>query len=229
MKQFALCSLLLLGAARVLCSEPTPPAVAVPTADIVKVLLNQAAASAVSTLGRADGFMGDSEVRIPLPGKLQKASKTLRKLGASKQTDALQLAMNRAAEAAMPEAREVLLDAIRQLDIADAAAIVSGPANAATEYFRRTMSDQLAEKLLPVVDRTTADVQLARQYEAVTAKASALGVLDDKDISLEGYVSRKALDGLFVMMAREEAAIRSNPQGQIESLRQQVFGTTATQ
>lgn len=221
-------SMLLMGAARVSCGEPATT-VAVPTADIVKALLNQAASSAVSTLGRTDGFMGNPQVRIPLPGRLQKASKALHKLGASKQTDALQLAMNRAAEAAVPEARGLLLDAIQQLSIADAAAIVSGPANAATEYFRRTMEDQLTARLLPIVDKATTEMQLARQYEAMTAKASALGVVDDKDLNLDGYVTRKAMDALFLMMAREEAAIRSNPQGQIEALRQQVFGAAAAQ
>ena len=206
-RRFAVLFLLLLGAAASPCAEPLRTAA--PAADMVRVLLNDAAGSAVSALGRTDGFMGNPDVRIPLPGKLQKASKTLRKLGANKQTDALQLTMNRAAEAAVPEARALLLEAIRQLNIADAAALIGGPADAATEYFRRATSDQLIEKLLPVVYKTTSEVQLASQYEAVVAKASALGIMDDKDFSLEGYVTRKTLDGLFLMMAREEAAIRS--------------------
>jgi hypothetical protein len=195
------------------------------TADALKVALEQAATKAASSLGRPDGFMGNPEVRIPLPDKLEKAAKKLRKVGMAKQTDALQLAMNRAAEAAVPEARVLFVDAIRQMSVADAVALLRGPEDAATQYFRGAMSDKLAERFQPIVSKATENVQLARQYNDVAGRASALGLVDQKDANLDAYVTRKALDGLFLVMAREEAAIRKNPMGQADALLRRVFGS----
>jgi Protein of unknown function (DUF4197) len=204
-----------LGAAALTSAENT---------DGLKAALTQAASVAVSTLGKADGFMGNPEVRIPLPGKLQKASKTARKLGLGKQTDALVLAMNRAAEAAVPEAKDLLVQSVKQMSVSDALRILKGPENAATEYFRKEMSGKLSERFLPIVGKATADVQLADRYNDVAGRASALGLLDARDANLDAYVTRKALDGLFLVMAREEAAIRKNPLGQASSLLRKVFG-----
>jgi hypothetical protein len=190
----------------------------------LKGALEQAVATSVASLGKADGFMANPQVRIPLPSKLQKAGKALRKLGKSKQVDALELAMNRAAEAAVPQARALLVDSVRQMSFSDALAILGGPQDAATQYFRQTMTEPLTEKFLPVVAKATADVQLARYYKEAAAKASALGLVDERDASLDAYVTRKALDGLFLTMAKEEAAIRSDPLGQANMLLRKVFG-----
>jgi len=195
------------------------------TADGLKAALNQAVSTAVSTLGRPDGFLGNPEVRIPLPGKLAKAAKKLRKLGMAKQTDALELAMNRAAEAAVPEAKALFVDAIRQMSVADAVGLLRGPDDAATQYFRGAMSEKLAERFQPIVGKATQSVQLAKQYNEVAGRASSLGLIDQKDASLDAYVTRKAMDGLFLVMAREEAAIRKNPLGQANALLRKVFGT----
>jgi Protein of unknown function (DUF4197) len=192
--------------------------------DGLKAALTQAANVAVSQLGKADGFLGNPEVRIPLPGKLQKARKTARKLGMSKQIDGLETAMNRAAEAAVPEAKELFVQSIRQMSVKDALSIIKGPENAATEYFRAAMSDKLTEKFLPIVSKSTANVQLAQQYKGVAKKASSLGLIDSEDASIDTYVTRKALDGLFLVMAKEEAAIRKDPLGQASSLLRKVFG-----
>ncbi|MEO6080430.1 MAG: DUF4197 domain-containing protein [Steroidobacteraceae bacterium] len=193
--------------------------------DGLKAALTQAAGVAISTLGKTDGFMADPEVRIPLPGKLQKASKTARKLGLGKQIDALTLAMNRAAEAAVPESREMLMQSIKQMSVKDAVGVLKGPENAATEYFRKSMSDKLGEKFLPIVRKATADVKLAEVYKDVAGKASALGLIDSSDASIDAYVTRKTLDGLFLVMAREEAAIRKNPLQQANALLRKVFGS----
>ena len=195
------------------------------TADGLKAALNQAVATAVSTLGKTDGFMGNPEVRIPLPGKLQRAAKKLRKLGMAKQTDALELAMNRAAEAAVPEAKALFVDAIKQMSVTDAVGLLRGPDDAATQYFRGAMSDKLAERFQPIVNKATESVQLAKQYNDVVGRASALGLVDQKDASLDAYVTHKAMDGLFLVMAREEAAIRKNPLGQASALLRKVFGS----
>jgi hypothetical protein len=194
------------------------------SSDGLKAALSQAANVAIASLGKTDGFMGNPEVRIPLPGKLQKATKTLKKLGLGKQTDALTLAINRAAEAAVPEARALFVDSIRQMSVADAVNILKGPEDAATRYFRDAMTDKLTQKFLPVVSKATAEVQLAQRYNDVAGKASALGLVDERDANLDAYVARKALDGLFLTMAREAAAIRRNPMGQANSLLRKVFG-----
>lgn len=194
------------------------------TTDGLRAALNQAVTTAVTTLGRTDGFMGNPEVRIPLPGKLEKAAKKLRKLGMAKQTDALELAMNRAAEAAVPEAKALFVDAIKQMSVKDAIALVRGPDDAATQYFRAAMSGKLEERFLPIVGKATENVQLAKQYSDVVGRASKLGLVDQKDASLDAYVTRKAMDGLFLVMAREEAAIRKNPLGQASALLRKVFG-----
>jgi hypothetical protein len=106
----------------------------------------------------------------------------------------------------------------------DALSILRGPADAATQYFRTTMTPQLTEAFLPIVGKTTAQLDLAKTYDAVASKASVVGLVDSRDASLDAYVTRKALDGLFLMMAREEAAIRKDPLGQADALLRRVFG-----
>jgi hypothetical protein len=195
------------------------------SADGVKAMLTQAAETAVSQLGKVDGFVGNPEVHIPLPGKRQKASKAARKLGLGKQIDALELAMNRAAEAAVLEVKELLLQSIKQMSVKDALDIIRGPDDAATEYFRRSMSATLTEKFRPRVSKATADVELAAKYKTVASKASSLGLIDSSDADLDTYVTRKTLDGVFLVMAKEEAAIRKNPMTQASMLLRKVFGS----
>jgi hypothetical protein len=190
----------------------------------LKTALNQAVEVAVTSLGKTDGFLGNPEVRIPLPGKLEKARKTLKKIGLGKQTDELAMAMNRAAEAAVPEAKALFIDSIKQMTVTDALAILSGPQDAATQYFRTSMTEKLTQRFLPIVGKATQKVKLAQQYNEVAGKVSSLGLVDPKDANLDSYVTRKALDGLFVTMAKEEATIRKNPLGQASSILQKVFG-----
>jgi hypothetical protein len=190
----------------------------------LRAALTQGAGAAVGKLGVVDGFLGNPKVRIPLPGKLAKAEKTLKMLGLGKQTDELKTAMNRAAEAAVPEAKVILVDAVKKMTLQDAASILTGPDDAATQYFKRTTSENLTAKFLPIVTRATAKVDLASRYNTVAGKAVDLGLVDRSDATIESYVTRKALDGLFLMMADEEKAIRTNPVGQASKLLQKVFG-----
>jgi hypothetical protein len=185
--------------------------------------LTQGAQAAVATLGKTDGFLGNPKVRIPLPGKLAKADKMLRTLGMGAQSDALITAMNRAAEAAVPEARTLLVDAVKQMSVQDAAGILTGGPDSATQYFRGKTSASLAAKFLPIVRKSTQKVDLAARYDAVAGKAAALGLIDAKDASVENYVTQKALDGLYTMIGEEEAAIRADPMGQASKLLQKVF------
>lgn len=192
--------------------------------DGLKTALTQAAQVAVANLGKQDGFLGNPEVRIPLPGKLEKAEGVLKMLGANKQTDALVTAMNRAAEAAVPEARQLLVDSVKQMSVQDAMGILTGGEDSATQYFRRTTSEKLAARFTPIISKETRKVQLAQRYNDVAGKASQLGLVDAKDANLDSYVTNKALDGLFLMMAKEEAAIRKDPLGQASGILRKVFG-----
>jgi hypothetical protein len=190
----------------------------------LKTALTQAAQVAVANLGKTDGFLGNPEVRIPLPGKLEKAQKTLKMLGLNKQSDELVTAMNRAAEAAVPEAKALLVDSVKQMSVTDAVGILTGGPDAATQYFRRTTTEKLTQRFLPIVGKATQKVQLAQRYNDVAGRLTQLGLVSEKDANLDSYVTNKALDGLFLMMAKEEAAIRKDPMGQTSGILKKVFG-----
>jgi hypothetical protein len=190
----------------------------------LRTALDQAAKLAIDRLGRPDGYLADPQVRIPLPGKLGKAQKTLKALGLGPQADALVTAMNRAAEAAVPEARAVFAESIRKMTVQDAVGILTGPDDAATQYFRRTMSASLTQRFLPIVAKATRQVDLAQRYDRVAERAVKLGLVGRDEASLDAYVTQQALDGLFLKMAQEEAAIRANPLGQSSAILKKVFG-----
>ncbi len=190
----------------------------------LKEALTQGVGKAVSALGTANGFFGNKEVKIPLPKSLQKIEKGMKLMGMGKQSDELILKMNRAAEAAVPEAKKLLVDSIKQMSVADAKAILTGPQDAATQYFKRTTSKQMGEKFLPIVTKATENVQLAASYNKYAEMGSKFGVVKKEDANIEQYVTNKALDGLYLMIAKEEAAIRKDPLGQASSLLKKVFG-----
>jgi hypothetical protein len=224
LRTLSLCALLVAVSGPVSASSALD---AISTKDQVAALrtaLTQGATAAVGKLGVVDGFLGNPKVCIPLPGKLAKAEKTLKMLGLGKQTDELKTAMNRAAEAAVPEAKTILVDAVKKMNVQDAASILTGGNDAATQYFKRTTSDKLSTAFLPIVTKATTKVDLASRYDAVAGKAADLGLVDRSDATIESYVTRKALDGLFVVMAEEEAKIRTDPVGQASKLLQKVFG-----
>ena len=190
----------------------------------LKEALTQGVGKAVSTLGVTDGFFGNKEVKIPLPKSLKKIEKGMKLMGMGKQSDELVLKMNRAAEAAVPEAKALLVDSIKQMSLADAKAILTGPQDAATQYFKRTTSKQMGEKFLPIVTKATENVKLAESYNKYAEMGSKFGVVKKEDANINQYVTNKALDGLYLMIAKEEAAIRKDPLGQASSLLKKVFG-----
>ena len=190
----------------------------------LKEALTQGVSKAVSMLGATDGFMGNSEVKIPLPSSLEKAQKMMKMMGMGKQSDELVLKMNRAAEAAVPEAKALLVDSIKKMSVEDAKSILTGPQDAATQYFKKTTSEKMAAKFLPIVEKATANVQLADSYNKYAEQGSKLGLVKKEDANINQYVTRKALDGVYLMMAKEEAAIRQDPIGQGSSLLKKVFG-----
>lgn len=190
----------------------------------LKEALVKGAGNAVNKLGKADGFLGNDKVKIPLPDSLQKVDGMLRKFGMSKYADELVVTMNRAAEAAVPEAKELLVMAVKDMSVQDAKGILSGGSTAATEYFRGKTSQPLVEKFLPIVQKATAKVKLADKYNQFAGKATKFGLVDEKQANLENYVTQKTLDGLLVMMSEEEKAIRADPVGQTSKLLSKVFG-----
>ena len=191
----------------------------------LKEALTQGVIKAVASLGAADGFFGNSSVKIPLPDSLKKIQKGMKFMGMGKQSDELVLKMNRAAEAAVPEAKTLLVDSIKKMSLADAKAILTGSQDAATQYFKKTTSAQMGEKFLPIVTKATANLQLADSYNKYAEIGSKFGVVKKEDANINQYVTKKALDGVYYMVAQEEAAIRKDPLGQASSLLKKVFGS----
>jgi len=173
--------------------------------------LTQGAKTSVSTLARKDGFLGNSRVRIPLPENLQKADRIMRKIGMEKYSDELITSMNRAAEAAVPEAKNLLVGAIRKMTVTDARNILTGGDDAATRYFRQSTETELTAKFTPIVGKAMEKVRLAETYDRFAGKGAEFGLMDKRDARLEDYITRKAMDGLFLIMAEQEKAIRDHP------------------
>ena len=190
----------------------------------VKEALAKGADYAVSSLGTPNGFLGNGKVRIPLPGALQKAESALRMLGMGQQADQLIETMNHAAENAVAEARPILADSIRKMTVKDAKGILTGGDDSVTQYFKRTSTEQLTVKFKPIVKASTQKLQLADQYNKVAGKAASAGLIDAKDADIDSYVTQKAMDGLFLMIAEEEKKLRSNPLAAGSAVLQKVFG-----
>lgn len=190
----------------------------------VRAALERGANAAVAQLGRSDGFLGNPKVRIPLPGHLKDAAKMLKFAGQQRKVDELVTAMNRAAEAAVPEARTLLVRAVKDMSVDDALKIVRGGETSVTDYFSGKTREPLGAAFLPIVTRETEKVSLAQRYNAVAAKAQGLGLVDKDEANVEKYVTGKALDGLYLMIGEEEKKIRSDPLKTGSDILKKVFG-----
>jgi hypothetical protein len=190
----------------------------------VREALRRGAEAAVANLGRTDGFLGNKAVRIPLPGYLADAGKLMRTFGQGKRVDELETAMNRAAEAAVPAARQLLVDTVRAISVEDALKIVKGGDTSVTAFFQRKTRVPLGEQFLPIVTQATEKVSLADKYNRVAAKAQGVGLIKPEDASIQHYVTRKALDGLYWMIGEEEKKIRQDPVGTGSAILKKVFG-----
>ncbi len=177
----------------------------------LKAALEKGSGVAVDLLGKTDGFFGNEAVKIPLPDSLKKTQKLMRGIGMGKYADELELTMNRAAEAAVPEAKKLFVDAIKKMSVQDAKGILTGGQTAGTDYFKRSTSDQLRQKFLPIVKNATAKVKLADKYNQYAQKGVQFGLVKKDQANLDDYVTQKALDGLFYMVAEEEKQIRQDP------------------
>ena len=180
--------------------------------------------AAVAKLGKEDGFFGDSRIRIPLPPSMKSAEAVMHSIGMGKQVNDLELRMNRAAEAAVPRAKPLLVDAVKKMSVQDAKGILTGGKDSATQYFKRTTTEPLAEKFKPIVKRAMAKVRLAQKYNEIAASGAKVGLVKEEDAHLEDYVTRKTLEGLFVVIADEEKKIRENPAGAASAVVKKVFG-----
>ncbi|MGC2518922.1 MAG: DUF4197 domain-containing protein [Burkholderiales bacterium] len=190
----------------------------------LKEALTQGSQAAVRRLGVENGFFGNERVKIPLPESLKKAEKVMRSVGMGRHADELVLRMNRAAEAAAPEAKALFVDAVKKMSVQDAKGILTGGDDAATQYFKRTASAPLAQTFLPIVKQAMEKVKLAEAYDNYAGRAARFGLLKGEDANLENYVTRKTLDGLFLVVAEEEKKIRHDPVGAASSIISKVFG-----
>jgi uncharacterized protein DUF4197 len=190
----------------------------------LKQALTNGAQAAVAKLGKQDGFMNDARIRIPLPSSLKSAEAVMHSIGMGKQADELVLRMNRAAEAAVPRAKPLLVDAAKKMTVQDAKGILTGGPDSATQYFRRTTTEALVQQFKPIVKKSMAKVKLAEKYNEIAASGAKFGLVKEEDANLEDYVTRKALDGLFVGIADEEKKIRENPTAAASSIVKKVFG-----
>ena len=204
------------------------PAWAAPTsteaASGIRAALERGAASAVELLGRPDGFLGNPQVRIPLPPALEQAASVLKLMGQQRRVDELITAMNRAAEAAVPEAKALLVDAVRSMSVQDALDVVRGGDTAVTEFFAGRTRQPLTQRFLPIVTRATEKVALAQSYNELVGRAGTLGLVRAEDANLERHVTAKAVDGLFFMIGEEERRIRRDPVGTGSAILHKVFG-----
>jgi hypothetical protein len=189
----------------------------------LKAALERGSLAAVSTLGRPDGFLANPTVKIPLPESLAHVEPMMRRFGMGHYADELIVAMNRAAEAAVPQARDLFVASLKRMTVQDAKGILTGGDTAGTEYFRRTTRDDLHKRFLPVVEKATAKVQVAQKYDQYAGKAQSLGLVK-QDADLDQYVTAKALDGLYFMVGEEEKKIRKDPVAAGSNIIRKVFG-----
>ncbi len=200
----------------------------------LKEALGKGINRAVASLGCNNGFLTNRNVKIPLPESLQKVESALRLAGQGQLADDFVLSLNRAAEQAVPVAAGVFGDAMKQMTITDAKAILAGPPDAATQFFRRTTQTNLQAKFYPIVQHTTSSVGVTARYKQMTDKFNAgntLGslfgskpALNFSAADIDAYVTGKAMDGLFKLVAEEEKNIRANPIARTTDLLQKVFG-----
>lgn len=191
----------------------------------IRVAIERGAVAAVGLLGRADGFLGNPKVRIPLPEFLQDVAGLLKAAGQRKRVEELEVSMNRAAEAAVPEAKALLVQAVKSMSVDDARQLLTGGDNSVTQFFAYKTREPIGAKFLPIVQRATEKVSLAARYNAVASRASRFGLLRQENANIEIYVTGKALDGLYLMIGEEERKIRADPVGTGSAILKKVFGS----
>ena len=192
----------------------------------VKAALEQGALAAVALLGQSGGFLNNPSVRIALPGYLNDAAQMMKRFGQGKRIEELETSLNRAAEAAVPMGKDLLLGAVQSMSITDAKNILTGGDTSVTQFFSSKTRAPLGEKFLPIVTQATSQVGLAQQYNAFAGKAVGFGLVKKEDARIEDYVTGKTLDGLFTVIGEQERQLRQNPAAAGSALLQKVFGSS---
>ncbi len=190
----------------------------------LKAALDKGSSAAVAKLGAENGFLFNDKVKIQLPSLLEQARPLLKMTGKGQQLDELVVSMNRAAEAAVPMAKPLLVNAVKSMSISDAKNILTGGETSVTDFFKEKTSSQLSVQFLPIVKKVTDKAGLSAKYNSVMGQASRLGAVSGKEATVEGYVTQRALDGLYLMIAEEEKAIRQDPIGSGSKIIGKVFG-----
>jgi hypothetical protein len=198
-------------------------------ADGLKQALGKGVQTAITNLAKPDGFLANPKVKIPMPEKLQSVEKTLRTLKQDQYADEFVTTMNRAAEAAVPEALPIFTDALKSMTIEDAKKLVSGTNDSATQFFKTKGEKQIQEKMVPIVKQATEKAGVTAAYKKLIAQGGASSFFnklnyDPASLDVDNYVTQKASDGLFKMIAEEEKRIRENPAARTTELLQKVFG-----
>lgn len=190
----------------------------------VRAALERAAAAAVATLGRRDGFAAHPRLRIGLPPPLDAAAPLLRATGQGRRVDELELAINRAAETAVGGSLDLLRQAVRGMTVEDALGLVRGGETGITDFFARKTRAPLSQRFAPLVAQATRRHALAEQYNALAGRAAAAGLLGERRASLEAHVTAHALDGLYHTIGEEEQRLRRDPAAAGSALLRRVFG-----
>ena len=191
--------------------------------DGLKEALQIGTANAVSLTSKMDGYYKNPYIKIPLPEEVQKVEKLLRATGFGQKVDDFELSMNRAAERAAPEAKSIFWDAIKQMSFTDARDILDGRDNEATLYFKDKTSGRLSEIFKPITHQAMSEVGVTSTYQTLDAKVKSIPFADKMSFDLDQYVTDKALEGLFFMLAEEEKNIRNNPTARVTDLLKKVF------
>ncbi len=192
--------------------------------DAFKQALQLGTENVVNQLGSEDGFYTDPSIFIPLPPKLEKAKTMLSKVGMAPLAEDLELKLNRAAEAATPKAKELFLQAIKEMTFTDLTEIYQGPEDSATRYFESKMSDPLQAEMRPIVEDSLSQVGAVSAYDRFVGQYSTIPLVPDVKADLTQHVLDKGLEGIFFYLAKEEASIRQNPVKQTTTLLKKVFG-----
>ena len=190
----------------------------------LKTALEKGVLAAIALLGKTDGFLGNPKVRIPLPGYLEDAAKLLKNFGQGKRIDELTTAINRAAEAAVPMGKDLLVGAVRSMNVNDAKNILTGGETSVTSFFAEKTRSPLRIQFLPVVTKATEKIGLAGKYNEFAGKAAGFGLVRKEDANIQQYVTGRTLDGLYLMIGEEEKKIRQDPVGTGSAILQKVFG-----
>ncbi len=172
-----------------------------------------------------NGYYGNPRLRIPFPPQVEKVERTLRDVGLGNEVDRFVLQLNRGAEQAAASAKPIFIEAITSMTISDAFEILNGPPDAATRYLQRTTGDELYDAFLPIVSDKLDETRATRYYGDIVRQYNQLPFVSKVDPDLDGYATERAIDGLFKLIADEEANIRANPGARTTQLLRRVFGS----